>query len=520
MFPLAHTAVRAIGTLPLRPSHVIALCGAALLLTVGGFTGVGLSPAAFKLTHLTARDDYVATIHVVENAGGPDGDHHLGMDELIACMGEGDLKFYRSAIVGPESGPDGIVGAEDVVLIKVNQQWNERGGTNTDVLKGLIARIIEHPDGFTGEVVVGENSQNMGTLDWPASNAEDHRQSAMDVINHFATLGWPVSGHLWDPIRSTSVPEYVSGDMQDGYVVGDWDSHMQFRVNYPKFRTAEGSYVSLKHGIWDTRSETYDDSRFTFINVPVLKSHGAVYGVTATLKHHIGTVTTALGTNSHLAVRYGAVGGFIAQVRMPDLEILDCIYILARPDAGPWCTYEEATRVDKLVAGRDPVAIDMWATVNILIPTIISNGFSEYPKQDPNDSSSIFRTYLDNTRDILLDAGIDVTSDLERIEANVCGRIDVDAESGPTPPVVTAYPNPFRQRTTIQLRGEATDGWIRIFDASGRLRRTLRAPARAASTDVVWDGRDTNGRRLPAGVYTYRVDVAPMPMSGKLTILR
>ena len=32
----------------------------------------------------------------------------------------------------------------------------QRGGTNTDVLKGLIARILEHPDGFTGEVVVVE----------------------------------------------------------------------------------------------------------------------------------------------------------------------------------------------------------------------------------------------------------------------------------------------------------------------------------------------------------------------------
>ena len=43
-----------------------------------------------------------------------------------------------------------------------------------------------------------------------------------------------------------------------------WDPDLQVSVSYPKFQTAEGTYVSLKHGIWDTESETYDDSRFTF----------------------------------------------------------------------------------------------------------------------------------------------------------------------------------------------------------------------------------------------------------------
>lgn len=75
--------------------------------------------------------------------------------------------FYKSETIGPESGPNGIIAADDVVLVKINAQWNQRGGTNTDVLKGLIARILEHPDGFTGEVVVVENTQGVGSSTSP-----------------------------------------------------------------------------------------------------------------------------------------------------------------------------------------------------------------------------------------------------------------------------------------------------------------------------------------------------------------
>jgi len=91
---------------------------------------------------------------------------------------------------------------------------------------------------------------------------------------------------------------------------------------------------------------------------------------------------------------------------MPDLNILDCIYILARPSYGPWCTYAEATQINWLLAGVDPVALDLWATINLLVPTIIENGYTNYPMQDPFEPSSIFRTYLDATTQVLLASGI------------------------------------------------------------------------------------------------------------------
>ncbi len=521
--PFAHAMLKMLAGLRARRSQVAILFAVVLALALGGFTGSDETAVNAKRAALLPPRDYRATIHVIEGAGGPQGDHHLGLDDLISCMGEGGLKFYRSPTVGPISGPDGIVGSADVVLVKINQQWPERGGTNTDVLKGLIARVVEHPDGFAGEVVVVENTQGAGTLDWTESNAEDHGQSALDVVNHFADLGWPVSAYLWDTIRTTSVQEYAGGDMQDGYVVGPYDEQTQIRVSYPKFVTAENHYVSLKHGLWDPQSQTYDDSLLTFLNVPVLKCHGAVYGVTACLKHHVGTMTTALYTSTHSAVRYGGLGSFLTEVRRPDLEILDCIYILARPNGGPWCTYEEATRVDKLVGGRDPVAIDIWATANILVPAIIANGYTSYPKQDPEDPGSIFRIYLDNTTNVLLEAGHEVTNDLADIDAHICSSLGVEPGASGAPPAMLAkaFPNPFSAGTAIRVETPLA-GTVRldIYDATGRRVRSFQETIGGAVRQILWDGKDAGGRLVPAGTYAWRLSGRDAVTSGTVTVLR
>lgn len=465
--------------------------------------------------------EYTARIYVVDDAGGPIGEHHGGVDALIACMAGGGLKLYRSPATRPESGPDGIVGAADVVLVKVNSQWPERGGTNTDVLKGLVARVLEHPDGFTGEIVVVENTQAMGTLDWPNANAEDHSQSALDVVNHFAGLGRPVSAWLWDTVRSTAVAEYSAGDLRDGYVVGPWDPETQIRVSYPKFRTTGGAYVSLAHGIWDPGTGSYADSLLTFLNLPVLKCHGAVYGVTACVKHHVGTMTTALSANTHNAVRYGGLGTFLAEVRMPDLNLLDAMYILARPSGGPWCTYGEATAARVLLAGLDPIAIDLWATRNILVPAILANGYTSYPMQDPDDPQSIFRRYLDLSMNELIAAGIQVTNDPARIEASVCEGAGIDPPEGPEVPAPAGpLPNPAPHGSAIRFEvppGSPVE--LSIYDPTGRLRRTIRGrPAAGTERAIAWDGRDEAGRLLPAGTYAYRLRVGAAITAGKVTL--
>ncbi len=353
----------------------------------------------------------------------PVGDRFIGVDNLLILMDSQGLKLYRSPIPGPLAGPDGIIAADDVVVIKINYQWAERGGSNTDVLSGLLRNIVDHPDGFTGEIVVAENAQFVSTSDFDRddNNAQDHTLSPHDVVMHFQALAWNVSHFDWTPIRYTSVDEYSSGDMSDGYVVYDYDPQLQGRVSYPKFQSSAGTYVSLRDGIWDPDAGSYDRDRLTLVNLPVLKSH-SIYGVTAAVKNNMGVVTRELATNSHNAIRNGLLGGLLAEIRPADLNILDCIWINANPAgypaSGPATSYGEATRRDLLVAGTDPVALDVWATKNILIPAFLANGYHPpFPVADPDDPASDFREYLDNSMSYLLAGGFEVTNDLSQIDA-------------------------------------------------------------------------------------------------------
>ncbi len=349
----------------------------------------------------------------------PVDDRFVGIDNLLILMASQGVDFYRSPDPGPLAGADGIIAAGDVVVIKINYQWSERGGSNMDVLSGLIRNLVDHPDGFTGEIIVAENAQFASTSDFDRddNNAQDLSLSPRDVVEHFQTLGYNVTLFDWTPIRYTSVDEYSAGDLSDGYVVYDYDSQLQGRLSYPKFQSTAGTYVSLRDGVWDPGSGSYDRDRLKLINLPVLKSH-FIYGATAAVKNNMGVVTRELSTNSHNAIRYGLLGGVLAEIRPADLNILDSIWINANPTGGPSTSYAEATRRDMLVAGTDPVAVDIWAVTNILVPAFIANGYDPpFPLADPDDPTSIFREYLDNSMSYLLAGGFEVTNDLSQIDA-------------------------------------------------------------------------------------------------------
>ncbi len=372
---------------------------------------------------MTAPLDYQAQVfRVTDCPQQPSGDRFVGLDNLLTLMGSQGLKFYRSASSSALAGPAGIIAGNDVVVVKINYQWDERGGTNTDLLRGLIRAIVDHPDTFTGQVVVAENAQfnSVNNFDRPANNAEDHSLSPHDVVVGFQTLGYNVSHSDWTSIRYNSVGEYSEGDTDDGYIVYDYDAQLSGRVSYPKFQTDDGTFISLRDGIWNAGTFTYDRDRLKFINLPVLKSHHATYGVTGCVKHYMGVATRELSTNSHNAIGNGLLGALIGEIRPADLNILDCIWVNANPNSGPWTSYDDATRLDQLVASTDPVATDIWAATEILIPAFLDNGFYPpwpYPDATPDDPGSAFRIYLDNSMGHILNAGFTVTNDLGQIEA-------------------------------------------------------------------------------------------------------
>ncbi|MCP4901900.1 MAG: DUF362 domain-containing protein [bacterium] len=371
---------------------------------------------------LSPPADYNATVfRVTDCPEDPIGDSFPGLDNLLFLMGRNGLKFYQTAAVTNLAGPDGIIAANDVVIVKINYQWTGRGGTNTDLLRGLIRTILDHPDGFAGEVVVCENTQFAPSnhFDRPGgNNSQDRTQSPLDIVRDFHDRGYPVFAYDWTVLRPRAVDEFSQGDDSQGYVVYDLDPDANGRVSYPKFIPASGTRISLRDGIWDPVTRTYDRNRLKFINVPVLKPHGAVYGATACVKNYMGVVTDVLNTYSHDATRSGLMGALIREIGLADLNILDCIWINPNPSSGPSVGY--STRTDQLVASVDPVAADIWAVTNILVPAFIDYGFPppwSSPDATPNDPSSDFRVYLDNSMNEILKGGIPVTNDLNRIRA-------------------------------------------------------------------------------------------------------
>ena len=89
-------------------------------------------------------------IFAIEGTNGNDE----GFKQLISLMGEKNFKFFKSHKKSKISGSEGLIDSEDVVILKINSQWDERGGTNTDLIKSIITELYEHPEGFHGEVLM------------------------------------------------------------------------------------------------------------------------------------------------------------------------------------------------------------------------------------------------------------------------------------------------------------------------------------------------------------------------------
>ena len=315
--------------------------------------------------------------------------HHVGVDCLLHLMGAKNLKFYRSKRTDLLSGPKGMIAADDIVLVKVNGQWKYRGCTNSDVIRGLIQSVLEHPDGFTGEVVIVENGQGVGSLRGIAregsyldASVQANANNRLHTFEYLVDTVFNeprVSSYLWDPIRWRFLDS--SEHEVDGYRRID-------NVSYPCFTTAAGNRVELREGIW--HGSGYSQN-LKLINVPVLKHHDQGGSeITASLKHMYGVLSME-------DVRYDfrhydglgeTCGKMFALVRAPVLNIIDAIWVSQESVWGI-----AATRVNQLVASQDPIALDYWAAKYILYP------IDQDERHHPNFPG--IAVWLNDARDII-----------------------------------------------------------------------------------------------------------------------
>ncbi len=97
-------------------------------------------------------------------------------------------------------------------------------------------------------------------------------------------------------------------------------------------------------------------------------------------------------------------------------------------------------------------------------------------------------------------------------EASIEFVIDKDAVLNLTE-VINA-PNPFRTKTQFKFQhtkpGQELDIELQIFDMNGQFvisYATTMLSENTATTFLEWDGKDINGKKVPAGIYIYQVKV-------------
>ena len=117
-------------------------------------------------------------------------------------------------------------------------------------------------------------------------------------------------------------------------------------------------------------------------------------------------------------------------------------------------------------------------------------------------------------------------ANVETSDSTFVGRGDPLTSSRNGVPYVVAlqgsHPNPFKAGTRIGYAiPEESHVTIRIYDASGRLARTLVdvfQPAGAYS--ISWDGSDRKGNPVAAGVYLYRLSVGTETLTKRTIVVR
>jgi hypothetical protein len=88
--------------------------------------------------------------------------------------------------------------------------------------------------------------------------------------------------------------------------------------------------------------------------------------------------------------------------------------------------------------------------------------------------------------------------------------------------LIGAAPNPAAAATRVRFDlARPGDVWLRVWDARGRVLRSVRAAQLGAGRHALqWDGRDAHGTVLPSGVYFYELQSGAWRDGGRVTLVR
>jgi hypothetical protein len=198
------------------------------------------------------------------------------------------------------------------------------------------------------------------------------------------------------------------------------------------------------------------------------------------------------------AMSQGLLGVDFGKARFPDLNIIDATWVSAEITTGPNAPYDMCTRLNTLVASKDPIAADYYAGRYVLRPASWWSGhpsLHNYGRMDPDnlntenpgsghaysDSSpcngypyNAFHQMLVGSRDQMLRYGRQVTVDTSQMTVHLFHFPHVALEephaNGPAIGRLRVAPNPATGRITASYQLTAA-GPVRllVFSEDGRI---------------------------------------------------
>jgi hypothetical protein len=494
-----------------------------------------------------------------------DGDSNPGTDGVFAVMGSG--YNYGSPAVADLDG-DGVMeiifGGRDKYLYV----W-KGDGTSFDPAfpKYMAGGVVTAPaladldNDQELEIVVAVGDQNTGSshrkihafnLDgtwvtgWPHAamfNKDTNSSPAIGDIDKNGLLdvavgdaygwiyawegstgtalpGWPVqtkAGELGEQgfnIRSGVTLADIDGDSFVEVFVGDEGGRIH-GYNHDGtlvagFPVITGGYVRGSIGIWDIDGNGQTDffAQSQDLNICVWSYMGAFS------EDEDSVPWPFFKHDARRTSYYGS--GYLVSADLPILHVsftdggveLNWTVSRARPDVRGWNVYR--AEGDRLYAGRDLSSVpEEFTKLNGVMLDPVATDYMSY--LDSNVRPGVRYTYL--VEEIASDGASvlgpeSVTTGLPGVNIGFLGQ---------------NYPNPFGLSTVIPyyVAFPGADARLAVFDAKGRLVRTLfDGWTKPGAATVRWDGRDSQGRRVPAGMYFYHLKVGSHTWSKKMTTAR
>jgi len=153
----------------------------------------------------------------------------------------------------------------------------------------------------------------------------------------------------------------------------------------------------------------------------------------------------------------------------------------------------------------------------------LKSGWVSFRDSIPSGSQVIFKYYYSIDMELLLSDYNNSNAHLFKNNVGISEQVSKSMGIG-----LQVYPNPFRNAVSIKFQipeqGVASSQKsvvsIKIYDANGRLVRQFNHLTNYLFNQIVWDGTDDSGRRLPAGIYFIRVESDEFKETEKVILLR